>query len=222
MSATHGSDGPLRVVLVGSGRTGLRTARMLSDHDHDVVVVERRDDRVKQLEDEYIATVIHGDATRPSVLRQADLAETDVVAGLTNTTATNLAACTIAKQTNPSVRTVMRTVHDDTGEYSEFVDATFMPESAGAEIAVSAIETGVRTLSAAIGDVKILEVTVGTDAPVAGRSLADVSLPDGSLVVSGTSGESTAGPETELLGGHQYIVAAEPSVADEVVNLLRG
>ena len=212
----------MRVVLVGSGRIGLRTARRLADHDHDVVVVERRDDRVEELSDEYIATVIHGDATRPSVLRQAKLEQTNVVAGLTDTTATNLAACTIAKRTNPSVTTVMRTVHDDTGEYDEFVDATFTPEEAGAGVAASVIETGVRRLEATVGELEILEVEVAAGAPVAGRPLSDVALPEGSLVVSGADGDVAATAGTELVAGHAYILAVEPSVSDEVMNLFRG
>jgi len=221
MSTAQLSDGPLRIVLVGSGRTGLRTARILAEHDHDIVVVERRDDRVELLEDEYIATVIEGDATRPSILRQADLESADVIAGLTDTVGTNLAACTIAKETNPSIRTVMRTTHDGS-EYGEFVDASFTPEESGAGVAASAIETGVRTLKATVKNVRIVEITVGTDAPVAGRTLADISLPRGSLVISETDSESIAGPETELVAGRQYILAAEPSVSDEIVNLFRG
>ena len=222
MSARNATEGSLRVVLVGSGRVGLRTARRLADHDHDVVVVERRADRVKEISDEYIATVIHGDATRPSVLRQAKLEQTDVVAGLTDTTATNLAACTIAKRTNPSVTTVMRTVHDDTGEYDELVDATIMPEEAGAGVVASAIETGVRTLEATIGDLEILEVEVAVGAPVAGQTLSEVALPEGSLVVSGANGDVTATADTELVAGRAYILAVEPSVSDEVMNLFRG
>ena len=216
------SGGPLRIVIVGSGRTGLRTARVLAEHDHDVVVVERRADRVERLTDEYVATVIHGDASRPSVLRQADLESTDVVAGLTDTTATNLAVCTIAKRTNPSVRTVMRTVRENGDEYEEFVDATFMPEEAGARSAASAIERGVRTLAGTVGDIEILEIAVTEDAPVAGRMLADVALPTGSLVVSGSDGDTIAGKETELLAGQSYILAVEPAVADEIVALFRG
>ncbi|WP_238478323.1 potassium channel family protein [Natranaeroarchaeum sulfidigenes] len=221
MSSFQPSNGPLRVVLVGSGRTGLRTARILAEHDHDVVVVERRDDRVQLLENEYIATVIHGDATRPSVLRQADLESADVIAGLTDTEGTNLAACTIARETNPSIRTVMRTTHDGS-EYGEFVDATFTPEESGAGAAASAIETGVRTLKATVGDVRILEITAGSAAPVAGRTLSEVSLPRGSLVISENDSDSIAGPDTELVAGRQYILATEPAVADEVVNLFRG
>jgi len=215
-------DGPLRVVLVGSGRTGLRTARLLAEHDHDVVVIERHEDRVEAIADEYVATVIQGDATRPSVLEQANLRDTDVIAGLTDTTATNLAVCTVAKQRNPAIRTVMRTVHDDTGEYDEFVDATFMPEEAGAKIATSAIELGVQSLEGTVGDIEILDIEVSPGAPIAGRTLEEIALPHGSLVVSGTDGDTIADAETELLAGNSYIVAAERSVSDEIVGLFRG
>jgi len=215
-------DGPLRIVVVGSGRTGLRTARLLAEHDHNVVVIERRDDRVEKIADEYVATVIKGDATRPSVLEQADLQNADVIAGLTDTTATNLAVCSIAKQRNPGIRTVMRTIHDDTGEYDEFVDATFMPEEAGAKIATSAIELGVQSLEGTVGDIEILNIEVNPGAPVAGRTLEEISLPHGSLVVSDADGDSIAKAETELLAGNSYIVAVERSVSDEIVGLFRG
>ena len=215
-------DGPLRIVVVGSGRTGLRTARLLAEHDHNVVVIERRDDRVEKIADEYVATVIKGDATRPSVLEQADLQNADVIAGLTDTTATNLAVCSIAKQRNPGIRTVMRTIHDDTGEYDEFVDATFMPEEAGAKIATSAIELGVQSLEGTVGDIEILNIEVSPGAPVAGRTLEEISLPHGSLVVSDADGDSIAKAETELLAGNSYIVAVERSVSDEIVGLFRG
>lgn len=214
--------GQLRIVLVGSGRTGLRTARILADHDHDVVVVERRPDRVQQIADEYVATVIEGDATRPSILEQTDLQQADVIAGLTDTIATNLAACTIAKQRNPEIRTVMRTTHDDPDEYDEFVDETFVPEVAGAKVAASAVELGVQALEGTVGDIEILDVEVSPDAPVAGKSLEDVALPHGSLVITGAGGDSIADAETELVAGHSYVLAVDPSVANEVLNLFRG
>ncbi|MFA9518097.1 TrkA family potassium uptake protein [Halopenitus sp. H-Gu1] len=214
--------GPLRVVLVGSGRTGLRTARILATHDHDVVVVERRADQVQKIADEYVATVIEGDATRPSILEQADLQQADVIAGLTDTTATNLAACTIAKQRNPTIRTVMRTAHDDPNEYDEFVDETFVPEVAGAKVAASAVELGVQALEGTVGEIEILDIEVGPDTPVAGKTLEDVALPRGSLVVTGAGGDSIADAETELLAGQSYVLAVDPSVANEVINLFRG
>jgi trk system potassium uptake protein TrkA len=50
----------------------------------------------------------------------------------------------------------------------------------------------------------------------------DVALPRGSLVVSNDDGNRIAGSETVLEAGRSYVVAVEPDVADEVMNLMRG
>ncbi|HKJ57671.1 MAG TPA: TrkA family potassium uptake protein [Halobacteriales archaeon] len=214
-------DGGLRVLVVGSGRVGLATVRLLADRGHDIVVIERRPDRCKQLADEYLATVIEGDAGRPSVLKQADLERTDVVAALTDTPGTNLSVCLAAERIAPGVRTVMRTIYGDE-DYTEFADAVVFPEAAGARAVTNVIEVGVDTLEATIGDLEIFDLEVAEGAPVAGRALADVALPRGSLVVSDADGESVAGADTVLEVGRTFVVAAEPGVTDEVMNLFRG
>lgn len=215
------TDGPLRVLVVGSGRLGLATVRLLADRDHDVVVIERRADRCERLADEYLATVIEGDAARPSVLRQADVERTDVVAALTDTAATNLSVCLTANRLAPDVRTVMRTTFEDEA-YGEFVDGVVFPEATGARAVTNLVESGVETLEATIGELEIFDLEVAEAAPVAGRPLADVALPRGSLVVSDADGEAVAGPDTVLEAGRTYVVAAEPAVVDEVMNLFRG
>ena len=214
-------DGGLRVLVVGSGRVGLATVRLLADRGHDLVVIERRPDRCEQLADEYLATVIEGDASRPSVLQQADLERTDVVAALTDTPGTNLSVCLAAKRIAPDVRTVLRTIYGDE-DYREFADAVVFPEAVGARAVTNVIELGVDTLEATIGDLEIFDLEVAEGAPVADRALADVALPRGSLVVSDADGESVAGADTVLEVGRTFVVAAEPAVTDEVMNLFRG
>ncbi|MFC7068929.1 NAD-binding protein [Halobaculum lipolyticum] len=214
----------LRVVVVGSGRLGLETARSLAERGHDVVIVERTPERVAAAADEYVAAVIEGDAARPSVLAQAAPERADVVAALTNTVGTNLAVCLAAKRLAPDVRTVLRTTDPDTAEFEPFVDHVVYPELAGARRTVNEIEGGgvVRTVEALAGELEVFEVTVADAAPVAGLSLREVSLPRGSLVISGAAGHGVAGADTELTAAETYLVAAEPDVIDEVRRLFRG
>ncbi|MFC7137208.1 potassium channel family protein [Halobaculum litoreum] len=214
----------LRVVVVGSGRVGLESARSLAERGHDVVIVERNPERVAAAADEYVATIIEGDAARPSVLAQAAPGRADVVAALTNTLGTNLAVCLAAKRLAPEVRTVLRTTEPDTAEFEPFVDHVVYPERAGARRAVNEIEGGevVRTIEALAGELEVIEVTVAESAPVAGRTLREVSLPRGSLVISGAEGEHVAGADTALTPGATYLVAAEGDVIDEIRRLFRG
>lgn len=216
------SKADLRVVVVGGGRVGFRTARTLDNRGHDVVVIEADTARSDRIADEYVATVIEGDATRPSVLRQADLEGSDVLAALTDDAGTNLAACLTAERYGSPIRTIMRRTDAGDDEYDDLVDATVFPERAGARTAVNAVDPGMRALEDMAGDIEILVVQVADGAPVAGRSLTEIGLPVGSLVVSGADGASIAGAETTLEAGRSFVVATEPSVEDEVVRLFRG
>ena len=214
-------DGNFRVVIAGGGRVGRRAAHLLDDRGHDVVVVEADSDRADAISNEYVATVIEGDATRPSVLEQVDLERTDVVAALTSLTGTNLAIGMMAKQL-ADVQTVVRSEREPDEEFDRFVDEVIFPERAGARAAVNAIEPDVSALEDVTGELDILEVHVAEGAPVAGKTLSEIALPTGSLFVSDAAGNNIAGPETELHAGESYIVAAEPEVIDEVMNLMRG
>jgi trk system potassium uptake protein TrkA len=214
--------GSLRVVVVGSGRTGLRAIRQLDAHGHDVIVVERNADQIDVLEREYLATCIEGDATRPSILEQANVERADVVAALTDTMGTNVAVCTTAKRIDPSTRTVLRSTHPDADEFEPYADQVVFPERAGGRVAVTAIEEDFGALEGLSGDLEVYEIQVTEGAPVAGKRLSAVSLPHGSLVVSDEDGDTVASADTVLQAGHRYVVAVEGAVADEVMNLFRG
>jgi len=212
----------LRVVVVGGGRVGLRTAELLHDRGHAVIVIERDPARADAISDAYVATVIEGDATRPSVLKQAGLDRADALLALSGSTGTNLAVSLATDRLSPGTQTVMRTDEGGIEEYAEYVDTVIFPERAGARVAANAIEPELRALEGVRGDLDVLEVTVAESAPVAGRTLDAVSLPTGCLVVSDSDGTSIATADTELVAGKTYVVAAEPSVSDEVRRLFRG
>jgi trk system potassium uptake protein TrkA len=211
-----------RIVIAGGGTVGLRSARLLSDRGHKVVLIERRPERADRLSSEYVATVIEGNAARPSVLQQAQLERSDVVAALTGSEETNFAIC-MAAQRMTDIRTVMRIKRTPDDLYDQFVDGMVFPEHYGARAAVNEIvREGVRTVEEIFGEVEIMEVEITEDAPVADKRLDEVRLPRGSLIIVDADGERIGGPETVLRPGERYVIAVEADVADEVMNLLRG
>lgn len=213
----------LRVIVAGGGDIGLRSAELLDERGHDVFLVECDSDRCAELADAYVATVIEGDATLPSILQQADPERADVVAALTNDVSANLAICMMAQQMNAAVHTVLRTDADIGDAHADLVGAVIYPERASALLAVNAIVgSDVRSLEHAMGALEIIEVRVEPGAPAVGKTLEDISFPKGSLVVSDQAGARVARPDTVIEAGQDYIVACEPSVTHEVMQLLRG
>jgi trk system potassium uptake protein TrkA len=210
-------------VIAGGGEMGVRTAELLSDRGHDVVIVEADHDRCQELADAYLATIIEGDAARPETLRQTQPTRSDVVAALTNDETTNFAVCMAAQRMAPQVRTVMRVDGTPDDLYEEYVDGLVFPERLGARAATNEIAgSGVRTIEDVAGNVEIVEVEITEEAPVAGKRLDEVRLPRGSLIIVDYRGDRIGGPDTVLEVGNRYVVAVESDVADEVMNLMRG
>lgn len=200
----------------------METAQLLDDRGHTVTVIEADEDRAAELADEYVAMVIQGDATRPSILEQANVAEADAVAGLTDDAATNLAVCMEAHRLAPDVQTLARTATRDEAEYTDIVDAIILPQQEAADTAADLLAgKAVRTLVSG-PELNILEIEVAATAPFAGRRLDAVSLPEGSLVVSDAGRTQVPSGETTLEPGERYLVAVESDVVDEVRMLFRG
>jgi trk system potassium uptake protein TrkA len=211
----------LDVIIAGGGRVGFQTATILAERGDDVTVVEPDGDVVDRIAEEWVATVITGDATDPDILTQAGVERADVVAGLTGHSGLNLAICMAAAELNPSLRTVARIDRAGAESYTEFVDAVVFPEAAGARVAVNEIVgSDIQTLADVTSDLEIMHVRVAEGAPVAGKSLTEVRFPKGTLVIS--DGDRVASSELVLEPGERYLLAVEPDVVDEVVQLLRG
>jgi len=213
----------LDTIIAGGGRVGFQTAEILANRGHDVTIIERDERIVSEIADEWIATVIQGDATNPDIIEQADIERADVIAALTGETGLNLAVCLAASELNPDIRTVARIDRAAGKAYTRFVDAVLFPERAGAQVAANEIVGGdVQTLADVTGTLDIMLVRVAEGAPAAGKQLTDVRFPAGTLIISDDDGHRIARPDTTLTPGSRYVIAVEPDVADEVMNLMRG
>lgn len=211
------------IIIAGGGRVGFQTAERLAARDENVTIIEQDEDRVAEIADAWIATVIEGDASDPEIIEQAGIDDADTIAALTEVTGLNLAVCLLATRLTDEIRTVARVDRETDETYDRFVDAVVYPEEAGARVAANKTAgEEVQTLTAVTGDIEILEVRVAEGAPAAGRTLADVSFPAGTLVISGADASRIAQPGTTLTPGSQFVVAVEPGVVDEVLQLMRG
>jgi trk system potassium uptake protein TrkA len=213
----------LQTVIAGGGRVGFQTAEILANRGHDVTIIERDEKIISEIADEWMATVIQGDATNPDIIEQAGIERADAIAALTGETGLNLAVCLAAAELVPDIRTVARIDRQAGEAYTRFVDAILFPERAGARVAANEIVgSDVQTLADVTGDLDIMLIRVAEGAPAAGKQLTEVRFPAGTLIVSDDDGHRIARPETTLTVGSRYVVAVEPDVVDEVMNLMRG
>jgi trk system potassium uptake protein TrkA len=210
------------LVVAGGGRVGRRVAGDFANRGHEVTVIEQDPSVIDTEGADSRVTYVEGDATRPSLLEETITDETAVLGALTDDQSANLAVCMTTKQLYPDIETVARIEVEDGDEYTEFVDRVYFPERASIKAAVNALAgSDVRTLEGVTGDLELFDIRVDYDAPAAGEVVEDV-LPEGSLVVSQTSGDVAVQHSTTLVAGRRYIVAADYDVVDEVIRQFRG
>jgi len=213
---------PDHLVIAGGGRIGRRVAESFTNRGSRVTIIERDATVIDTGTLDGDVTYLEGDATQPSLLREATTDDTDVLGALTDDQSTNLAVCMAAKQLYPDVETVARIELEGGDEYTEFVDRVYFPERASIKAAVNALSgSDVRTLEGVTGDLELFDVRVDYDAPAAGEIVEDV-LPEGSVVVSEEGGDVAVQHSTKLVAGRRYIVAADDEVVDDVLRQLRG
>lgn len=210
------------IVIAGGGRVGHRVAQQFADRGNDVTVVERDPTVIDAAERRPQIAYQEGDATRPSVLRDALTEQTTVIGALTDTEDTNLLICMAAKQLYPEIRTVARIMNEDGDEFTEYVDNVYFPERASIKAAVNAISgSDIRTLEGVTGDLDVLDIRVDYDAPAAGEIVSD-ALPEGSVVIARSDGDVAVQHSTKLVPGRRYLVAVDQDVLNEVVFQFRG
>ncbi|MFB6179827.1 MAG: TrkA family potassium uptake protein [Halorientalis sp.] len=217
----------MRFVIVGAGRVGLRTARVLKDEGHEVVVVEHHQQSAERARKEGF-DVIEGDGSTEAVLAQADLASADAVGALSGDLNDNFITCLIAK--HHGCRTVLR-IDEDYREdiykkYASDVDEVIYPERLGAIAAKNALLGGsIRAVADIARNLQMVELTVTTESPMQGYTLSELELPAKSQVLAFGKQEGAYGlpnADASLEVGDRLVVLADFGVLDDVRRIVVG
>jgi len=217
----------MRFVIIGAGRVGLRTGRVLRNEGHEVTFIEIDPDLVQRAENEGY-DVIEGDGSEEDVLTRANLEEADALGALTGDLNTNFLACMVGK--HHGCRTVLR-IDEDYREdiyrkYADEVDEIVYPERLGAIGAKNALLGGNVTAIADIAEnLQVVLFTVAEDAPIRGYTISELELPRGARILAfGKKGERLALPlpDDSLELGDRIAVLAEFEALDDVRQVLVG
>jgi len=90
----------LFIIIVGCGEVGYNLAKMLCYEHHDIVIIERDNERVKRAQDHLDVKVLQGSGTDFDLLEQAGIEKADMVVAVSNNDEVNIMACMIASQYN--------------------------------------------------------------------------------------------------------------------------
>lgn len=88
----------LQIIIVGCGKVGSTLVQQLTQEGHDIIVVDRNAQLVRDLAGAYDIMGIVGNGASYSVLQEAGLEKADLLIAVTESDELNLLCCTMAKQ----------------------------------------------------------------------------------------------------------------------------
>ncbi|CAB4883151.1 unannotated protein [freshwater metagenome] len=212
-------------IIVGGGKVGLNLARELLDSGAEVTLIEQRRDRYLKIEAELEHVVHYGDGTELWVLERAGIQRADFVIAVTGDDEDNILICQIAREKYLVERIVGRVNNPRNRQYFELLG--IRPAFSATDLILRLIEHEVprygliHLLDLPNDRLEIIEIEVKAGAAADGRTVQDLDMPDGSLVISilRESGGFVPKADTVIKAGDEVLICLDPGLESAVTPL---
>lgn len=88
----------MNIIIVGCGKVGYTLVEQLSGEDHDIVVIDEREEKVNSITDQLDAMGIVGNGVSYQTLLEAGIGRADLLIAVTGSDEQNLLCCVVAKK----------------------------------------------------------------------------------------------------------------------------
>jgi len=222
----------MNILIVGAGEVGFHLAKRLSAEKHNVTVLEKNPEKAKYAEEHLDALVMVGSGSSLEDLKNANIEQADVFAGLSNSDEVNILSCRFAQKLNiphkiARVRNPEYTRPDFIlSDFEMGVDLLIHPERETADAIVRLIHqssaTGVVEFEG--GEVQLLGIRLERNSPVLGKSLEELWQEYGNIaarIVAIKRKEHTLipGGEEILVAGDQVFIICEKKLIPTIVHI---
>src|SRR2546428_13825126 len=176
------------IIIAGAGKVGWNLARELIDEKHEVTVIESDRARYLTVEEELEHAIQYGDATELWVLERAGIVRADMVIAVTGDDEDNMLISQVAREKYLVEHTIARVNNPRNLEHFELLGVR--PVVSATDLILRLIEHEVphhelvHLLDLRQEQLEIIELVVAEGALADGRSIGDLELPEGCLVVS--------------------------------------
>lgn len=223
----------MRAIVIGAGVVGFDVAKLLSQAEHDVVVVDMDADALSHVNDKLDVLTVQGNGTSTTVLEEAGIRDARILVAVTAIDEVNIIACMLGDRLG--VETTIARVRSDELTSTETVldsrdfgiDLIIHPEESAAAEVTRLIRRASATDVLMLADdrLHLVGLRLDADSPVIGRSLQDLVMERPDLrfrVMAIARGIRTILPsgQERLRKNDQVFVLARPKTIPPILELL--
>lgn len=216
------------MIVVGGGKIGYYLTKTLIFEGYEVLLIEKNPVKCDIFRQRFGAVVVQGDGAEASTLDAAGAARADVVIAVTGDDEDNLVVCQVAKNRFGVDRTIARVNNPKNEDVFKHlgVDVTVSQTN----VILSLIEQQIperhfmHLMSLKHAQIAIVEASVSSSSPIAGRTLSEIVLPRDCVFSAITRGAEVIVPtgQTRILPGDEVIAVTRISSEDALRELLVG
>jgi trk system potassium uptake protein TrkA len=174
----------MRIIIAGAGEVGTHLAKMLSNENHEIIIIDPEENRLKPIDSTLDVLTREGSSTSIKILKDALSKKTDLFIAVTHSEDTNITSAILAKRFG-AVKTIARIDNLDYLEHSttEFfrslgIDSLIYPELIAAREVLGLLhETGATEfMEFCDGKLAMTVQKLDENAPIINRSLQEIAL----------------------------------------------
>lgn len=174
----------MRIIIAGAGEVGTHLAKMLSNENHEIILIDPEETRLKPIDSSLDVLTHEGSATSVKLLKDSLRKKTDLFIAVTHSEDTNITSSILAKRFG-ALKTIARIdnidfLENDTLEFFKTigVDSLIYPELIAAREVLGLLhETGTSEfMEFSGGKLSMYIQRLGENAPILNKSLREISL----------------------------------------------
>ncbi len=176
----------MNIIICGAGRVGFTIAKLLTDQNHFVTVIDQSSDDIQKINDSLDVKAIVGKATSPIILENANSKEADMIIAVTRNDETNMMICQIAYSLFKIPKKIARIRSQDYLDPKFYrlynkenlpIDVIISPELEIAKSIQRKLESpgALDNVPFAENKIKLLEILIDENCPIAEIKLNDLT-----------------------------------------------
>ncbi len=173
----------MKIVIVGAGEVGTHLAKMLSRDNHDIVLIDDDEEKLRKISLVTDLQILTGSAISIQTLSEAGISHADLFIGVTPLEERNIVACMLAsdmgaKKTIARIDNSEYLQEENRGRLAKMgINELIYPESLASKEILNALKmTGVRQmLEFSDGKLVLVAIKIRSNAPIINKSLEETT-----------------------------------------------
>ena len=176
----------MNIIVCGAGRVGYTIAKLLSEQDHSITVIDQSSEDIQKINDDLDVKSIVGKATFPTVLEKANAEDADMIIAVTRSDEINMLICQIAFSVFKISKKIARIRSQEylDNKFSKVysienlpIDVIISPEVEIAKSIQRKLEApgALDNVPFADNKIRLLEIDVDDNCPLIGIKLEDIT-----------------------------------------------